>query len=190
MSSRRASLGGGALRECSSRYNSLAGRRRQSFAPVANDDISPQKPRRGLLDTTGLSSTRGDGLRSETPIRDRHAMLQAWRQARAGNRGEEVDTKKRTRADPPLPPSAAYTPSRKIQRTQGFSQDSDELVQPSQNSTPSIAFYDDESENTSRGGTTLLSARTPLSRRAKLGSARRHSLMGRSVAREGTIVNE
>jgi hypothetical protein len=131
MSSRR-SLGGGArsvLKDSSSRYNSLASGRRQSFGGGADGETTPQKPRRGLLDTAGFrdgslpsSASRsasaprhqaldGDALRSETPIRDRRAMLAAWRQARAGQRGEDTETKKRTRGDPPLPPSSSYTPN-------------------------------------------------------------------------------
>jgi hypothetical protein len=205
--SSRLSLGGGAsrsaLRDSSSRYNS---RRRQSFGGGGGGDddevATPQKTRRGFLDTagsfrdgsSGSSATRaasaprrqslgGDALRTETPIRDRRAMLQAWRNARVGEH-DDSDTKKRTRADPPLPPSSSYTPnSRKLQRSTAHSQESDDHILLSQNS--SVNYYDEENENRS-----LLSARTPMSRRGKLGSARRHHTpLGRNVAHsyEGKI---
>jgi hypothetical protein len=205
MSSRR-SLSGGArnvLRESSSRHNSLAGGRRQSFGGGgANEETTPQKTRRGLLDTAGFrdgalssasraasaprrQSLGGDASTSETPTRDRRAMLAAWRQARTGNPGEETETKKRIRNDPPLPPSSSYTPSsRKLPRTQhAYSQESEDHVSLSQNSTGShsVNCYDDGSENNSRGARIQLSSGTPLSRRGKLGSARRHTLLGRNV---------
>jgi hypothetical protein len=120
----------------------------------------------------------GDALRGETPIKDRRAMLEAWRKARRG--GEDTEPKKRTRADPPLPP----TNSRKIQRTHASnSQDSeDQQISLSQNSSASysINYYDDETEN-SRAGNSILSSKTPRGRRVKLGSARRKSLMGRNI---------
>jgi len=203
MASRR-SLGGLALRDGASRVNSVSGRRRQSFGGgTKNEETTPQKQRRGLLDSAfregsvGCSGSRaasaprrqsfgGDALRSETPIRDRRAMLQKWREARAGQTGEENETKKRARNDPPLPPSSAFTPNskdrgygRKLPRTNAFSQDSDEYSH-SQNSQ-SLTYYDDESENASRASGSLLSARTPLGRRGKLGSARRQTMSGRKI---------
>lgn len=195
-------LGGGAprgaFRDGSSRFNSYNSRRRQSLGGGNSDgEMTPQKHRRGVLDSSGFrdgalsSSSRassaprrslgGDSLRSETPIKDRRAMLAAWRQARAATQqgGEDNENRKRTRADPLLPPTA----SRKIPRANTFSQDSEDQHAPlSQNSTASysVQYYDDESEN-SRAGSSLLSVRTPRGRRGKLGSARRHTLMGRNV---------
>ena len=174
------SLGGdaarGAFKDGSSRFNSYTSRRRQSFGGLNNDDeTSPLKHRRGLLDSTGYRG--GDSLRTETTITDRRAMLEAWRQARAAKQsnGEEGENRKRTRADPLLPP----TDSRKIARTHISSQNSEDQQAPlSQTSTASysVQYHDDESE------VSLLSARTPRGRRGKLGSARRQStLMGRSL---------
>ena len=189
-------LGGGArgaLRDGSSRYNSLAGRSRESFGGTEDGGNSPQKMRRGLLDTTGYRTRRqslgGDALRSELPIRDRRAMLQAWRQNKASQREEDNDSKKRSRGDPPLPPCSSHTSnsdysfgnSRKLQKSLTHSQESDDQGSFSQNSAFSVANgYDDESVNHSKGSGSLLAARTPLKRRGKLGSARRQSLMGRS----------
>eukprot|EP00934_Nitzschia_sp_Nitz4_P008201 Nitzschia sp. Nitz4//scaffold154_size52827//16137//18633//NITZ4_006774-RA/size52827-augustus-gene-0.22-mRNA-1//-1//CDS//3329537302//8191//frame0 len=117
----------------------------------------------------------GGALAGETPIRDRRAMLEAWRQQRADNRSNEnTEPKKRARHDPPLPPSGVTTTSRMFPS----SQESQPFSQPSPSS--SIAYYDDEAENQSRGSS-LLTSRTPLGRRGKLGSARRHSLLGRNV---------
>lgn len=165
------------------------------------NDQSPQKTQRSLLDSYGsrenllVSSSNvtgapprrqslgGGALRGETPLRDRRAMLEAWRQARVENRGhEDVDTKKRSRAEPPpLPPSTAFTPSgRKVQRTHDYSQESERLSQHSSGWDQTIQYYDDEADNQSRGSS-LLTSRTPISRRGKLGSARRHSLMGRNI---------
>jgi hypothetical protein len=209
MASRRSlggALGGGALRDGASRSNSVAGgRRRQSFGGGAKpEETTPQKQRLGLLDssfrdgTLGSSGSRaasaprrqsfgGDALRGETPIRDRRAMLQAWRVARTGQNGEENETKKRARNDPPLPPSSAFTPnskdrgySRKLPRsTHGLSQDNDDYSR-SQNSQ-SMNYYDDDSDNGGRAGGSLLSSRTPLGRRGKLGSARRQTMSGRKI---------
>ena len=203
----RRSLGGLALRDGASRHNSLARRRRQSFGGDTKDEeTTPQKPRRGLLDSTFGDGHRpssvsrrqsfgGDALRSETPIRDRRAMLEAWRQARAGQNTDDNETKKRVRNDPPLPPSMAFTPngkdrgySRKVQRTHGggLSQESDGYS-ISQN-TQSANNYDEGSEMMSRSGASLLTSHTPLSRRSKLGSARRKSMSGRKILQtfEGT----
>lgn len=161
------------------------------------DETTPQKERRGLIDSSAFrdsafssSSVRsssvprrqslgGDSLRSGTPVRDRRAMLEAWRQARAGNRGtEEDETKKRVRNDPPLPPSGAggfTSVSRKLARTNSHNTEHETI------GSGSIAFYDDEAESASRGST-FLSSRASMGRRGKLGSARRHTLLGRNVA--------
>ncbi len=184
------------LRDSASRHNIIASHRRQSFGgQVKESETTPQKSQKSLLDSSvfregslSSSSTRaisaprrqslgGDALRGETPIRDRRAMLEAWRQARAGNStNEEVETKKRIRNDPPLPPSNAFTPiHRKLQRINNYSQESET---PSQSSI--VQSHDEEFENQSRTGS-LLSSRTPRERRGKLGSARRHSLVGRNV---------
>lgn len=119
-----------------------------------------------------------------TGIRDRRAMLEAWRQARQGSSSslhsiepaaEVVDHKKRPRAEPPLPPSHSMTPSRrKLPRThysqeENFSQGS------------GMAFYDDDVENHSQGSGLLTSRTTPRGNRRGLGSARR-SLLGRNIA--------
>jgi hypothetical protein len=185
------------LRDSSSRHNSLAGRRRQSIGgsllPKNGEDMTPQKAERSLLESTTASyssssvgrgsyvsrrqSFGGDSPAGEAPIRDRRAMLEAWRQARQGNGNEqpaEVDTKKRPRNDPPLPPSHSMTPSgRKLQRTQ-YSQEE------AFSHSSGMAFYDDDVENQSHGSS-LLTSRTPIGKRRGLGSARR-SLLGRNIA--------
>jgi hypothetical protein len=190
------------LRDGSSRYNSLSARRRQSLGGglAKESDTTPQTSQRSLLDSYGSrenlhgssanlagsaprrQSLGGDALRGETPIRDRRAMLEAWRQARAENRDhEDVDLKKRCRTDPPLPPSNAFTPNRrKVRRTHDFSQESEGFSQHSSRVDQTLQYYDDETENQSRGSS-LLTSRTPISGRGKLGSARRHSLLGRNI---------
>ena len=183
------------LRDSSSRHNSLAGRRRQSVGgallPTNGEATTPQKVGRSLLESTTASysssvgrgsyvsrrqSFGGDSPAGETPIRDRRAMLEAWRQARQGNGNEQtadVDTKKRPRTDPPLPPSHSMTPNgRKLQRTQ-YSQDE------AFSHSSGMAFYDDDVENQSQGSS-LLTSRTPIGKRRGLGSARR-SLLGRNI---------
>lgn len=206
------------LRDGSSRYNS-SGRQSIGFGLHSNkDDVgitTPQKERRGLIDSAGFrenstfssslsrsssvprrQSLGGESFRSATPTRDRRAMLEAWRQQRQGNRApaaaEEtmVDaTKKRTRNDPPLPPSAStasFTPSsRKMARTNTFEQQ-----QPQETiGSGTIAFYDDEAEESMSRGSSLRSSRASLGgRRGKLGSARR-SILGRKIGQplEGTL---
>jgi hypothetical protein len=183
MSSRRKSLGGPSrvvLRDSSSRYNQ--GEEEDDFAET------PPKPRLGLLDKTGYRSSSaarrqtlgGNSLKSETPAKDRRAMLAAWRQSR--NEGpEEVDTRKRTRNDPPLPPSGyangdQLSSSRKQQR---FEENTSVEKPLSQNTYPgtSIHYDDDESEGyySARSAKT---AYTPLGRSSRLGSARRKTFMG------------
>jgi hypothetical protein len=221
MSSRRGSIGGSILRDSSSRYNSSissSSRRRQSFGGGGgggDNELSttPHKPR-GLLDSSSsvLSGLRdepsarttrstslprresfgGDNLRSETPVKDRRAMLAAWRVAKTGNREPnetDVDTtKKRNRGyeAPPLPPTD-YHQSRKQQKVQQHMHldGGDEPLPLSQNSavSQSIQYYDDETTGDfSRAGSSLLSARTPSSRRrGLLGAARRKSFAPRSM---------
>ena len=212
---RRMSLGGASrnvLRDSSSRYNSSLA------SSLGGEDGTPQKTRRGLLDMSGISdgpSTRGrassvsrrqtlggdsDALGSETPSKSsRREMLAAWRQSRKGG-GDDTENKKRIRGNdaPPLPPSfnTSSTPasehgtyqSRKHQRVEN-----EEPLSLSQNSapSPSIHYYDDESASeASRGGISMASARTPLVRAGRLGSARRRTLLGRSaIQQEGKEVS-
>jgi hypothetical protein len=190
------------LRDGSARYNSLSARRRQSLGSGLSkgSDTTPQKSQGSLLDAYGSrenlhgssansagsaprrQSFGGDALRGETPTRDRRAMLEAWRQARVGNRDQEdVDVKKRCRTDPPLPPSNSFTPNRrKVQRTHDYSQENEGFSQQSNRGNQTLQYYDDEAESQSRGSS-LLTSRTPIGRRGKLGSARRHSLLGRNI---------
>ena len=213
---RRMSLGGASrnvLRDSSSRYNSSLA------SSLGGEDGTPQKTRRGLLDMSGISdgpSTRGrassvgrrqtlgsgsDALGSETPSKSsRREMLAAWRQSRKGG-GDDTENKKRIRGNdaPPLPPSfnTSSTPasehggtyqSRKHQRVEN-----EEPLSLSQNSapSPSIHYYDDESASeASRGGISMPSARSPLVRAGRLGSARRRTLLGRStIQQEGKAVS-
>ena len=195
-----------ALRHSSSRCNTanFSSNRRQSLGGVGNrgdglendGETTPQKKKKTLLDSSAFrqgslssSSTRamsaprrqsfgGDALRPEAQTRDRRAMLEAWRQARAGNHnGDDDDTRKRARNEPPLPPTSTFTPVHtKIQRTT--------ICHPSGSQTPSqtsyTQCYDEDSEYQSRTAT-LLASRTPVGRRGLLGSARRNSLVGRNV---------
>jgi hypothetical protein len=212
---RRMSLGGASrnvLRDSSSRYNSSLA------SSLGGEDGTPQKARRGLLDMSGISdgpSTRGrtssvgrrqslggggDALRSETPSKSsRREMLAAWRQSRKGG-GDDTENKKRIRGNdaPPLPPSfnTSSTPasdhgtnhSRKHPRVEN-----EEPPTLSQNSaaSPSIHYCDDESASeVSRGGISMPSARTPLVRAGRLGSARRRTLLGRStIQQEGKYLS-
>lgn len=194
------SIGGGApraaLRDGSSRYNAFNSRRRQSFGGSSDGETTPVKPRRGLLDSVNFRdasvqstslrassaprrSFGGDAMQTEAPIRDRRALLENWRKARAARQygADDGEQRKRTRADPLLPP----TSSRKVQRTTITSQENeDTTLSQNSNASQSTQFYDDESEN-GRAGSGLRSVRTPRSRRGKLGSARRHSMMGKNV---------
>ena len=189
------------LRDGSALYNSLSSKRRKSLGSgmKVESDSSPQKDQRSLLDSycsreNLLTASRepaksgarrqsfgGDAFRGETPIRDRRAMLEAWRQARAEKSHDNLDTKKRSRADPPLPPTNGFTPKhRKFHRTQDSSQESGVLSQLSTGTDQTLHHYDDEAENQSRGSSLVIS-RTPINRWGHLGSARRHSLLGRNI---------
>ena len=197
-----------ALRDGSSRYNTgnVSVNRRQSHGGVVNgkdglennSQTTPQKNRKTLLDSSAFrqgtlssSSTRamsaprrqsfgGDALGPEAQTRDRRAMLEAWRQARAGNRsGDDDDTRKRARNEPPLPPTSTCTPVHtKVQRTATGICNISGSQTPSQ--TSYIQCYDEDSDYQNRTGT-LLTSRTPVGRRGLLGSARRNSLVGRNV---------
>jgi hypothetical protein len=185
------------LSDGSSRFNSLSGRRRQSvggaYLPKDAGETTPQKVGKSLLDSTSASysssvgrassvsrrqSVGGDALQGETPTRDRRAMLEAWRQARQGNRDPEreavVDTKKRARIDQPLPPSNSMTPSRRKFPRTNYSQE-DSVAQ-----TRGMAFYEDDVENQIHGSS-FLTSRTQTGVRRGLGSARR-SVLGRVIA--------
>jgi hypothetical protein len=219
-SRRRMSLGGGALRrnvlaEHSSTANVISNSQRFTLS-IQEDCGTPQKSIELDGSTYGSASSKrrsssvprrqsfgGNSLLShgiaanqssaETPIRDRRAMLEAWRRARGGDGASvgagdpsSVETRKRTRGDPPLLP-----PSSKQHRTT-LSQDrtslsgtqslyqphhpSDINSQASLRSTHTIDYYDQDAEN--RGAFT---AHTPSSRQGTIGSARRKSLMGRSI---------
>eukprot|EP00980_Cylindrotheca_fusiformis_P000370 scaffold91_cov127-Cylindrotheca_fusiformis.AAC.30 len=193
------SLGGGpargALRDASSRYNSFKHRRRQSLGGSSDGGETPVKCRaRGLLgdpvnfregsassirsSSTPRRSIGGDTVQNGTPIRDRRAMLENWRKARAARHqgADDMEERKRTRGDPLLPP----TSSRKIQRIMLSSQEYEDMAfSQGSNASTSVQYFDDE-EN-SRSGSAFRSSRTPRGRRGNLGSARRHSLMGRNL---------
>ena len=233
--SSRLSLGGNdsrsVLRDASSRYNSSlssASRRLKVSSPGGRDgEETPQKTHRGVLDSYDFrSSLLGDAssrtrsasaprrqsfggdalaLRSETPQKDRRAMLEKWRQARAaGNRGQDTENKKRSRgADtPPLPPGMyTNTPSsssaeanayqsRKFQKVQ---QEADDTLSQISGFNQSINYFDDESgSDMGRSGGSRLIARTPSrSRRGLGGPARRKSVMPGTIlqAPEGRLRN-
>ena len=188
MSSRRSrmSLGGGALRR-----GVLDGSSRYNIRSAASDDeyqMTPQKSyssRQSLGGDSLLSRSTygaGNGATSNGVV-DRRAMLEKWRQQRnaaaaassdGNSENASVETRKRHRGDPPLPPVS------KQQRSTNshYSHQSIEMD-----------HSDDETENRGYGGS-VLSGRTPSSnRRMTMGSARRKTpLLGRSVVpsnREG-----
>ena len=243
MSSRRSrmSLGGGALRRGGAPLvDNSASRFSARSSSAASDDeyahTTPQKSssaahhdsRQRSSSSSRRQSFGGDGLLSRsnyhttaatsgTPIRDRRAMLEKWRNSRggssapvpsggggggSGNDASSVETRKRTRGDPPLPPTSKvhrsttsthshYSYSQENQQYNGGNHDSNSQIQQS-----NIEYYDDDMESTKAGGygttTSLLSVRTPSSnrsRRSTMGSARRKTtLLGRNVVqsnREG-----
>jgi hypothetical protein len=241
------SLGGGALRRAGAPLvDNSASRFNARSSSAASDDeyahTTPQKSSRAAHQDSrqrSSSSSRrqsfgGDGLLSRsnyhitatssgTPIRDRRAMLEKWRNSRggsstpvpppaggggsgsgSGNDASSVETRKRTRGDPPLPPTSKvlrstasthshYSHSQENQQYNGGNHDSHSQIQQS-----NIEYYEDDMESTRTGdnGTTtnLLSVRTPSSsrsRRGTMGSARRKTtLLGRNVVqnnREGEL---
>jgi hypothetical protein len=229
----RMSLGGGSetrgvLGDGASRYNSslsLSARRRQSFGGREEDE-TPQKSHTSILETyevrgggfLGDSAPRRrsvsaprrqtmDAQQSETPQKDRRAMLAAWRQARATGNPDGGENKKRTRGldTPPLPPSAyasAGTPSsatadlssytvRKQRKVQQEMDDTISLSHASAGCQSTIQYYDGDSASDDRAGGSLLTSRTPSGKRRGLGAAARRkssALPPRSVvnAAEGT----
>jgi len=189
MSSQRSrmSLGGGALRR-----GVLDGSSRYNVRPTAaSDDEYLTTPKKSFSSRQSLG---GEGLlsrsnysvgSSSSSIVDRRAMLEKWRQSRNGG-GASVDTsgdaasmetRKRNRGDPPLPPVSKQHKS--SSSTHGYHSQTN-----SQDN--SIEYYDDDVENRNGGyGGSVLSSRTPASksnRRMTMGSARRKApLLGRTV---------
>ena len=121
---------------------------------------------------------------SETPKSDRRAMLEAWRQARAGAI-DGVEPKKRNRMQEPLfllPNSNLNTPS-----TKDFARRKQQKIEIQENATlsqptgESLLVKCSDNENANEV-VSLMSARTPLGRRPKgLGSARRKTFLGKPV---------
>lgn len=228
------SLGGGSetrsvLGDGASRHNSslsLSARRRQSFGG-REEDGTPQKSHTSVLDTYEVRGSGGllgdsasrrrsvsaprrqtlDAQQSETPQKDRRAMLTAWRQARATGNPDGGENKKRTRGldTPPLPPSAyasAGTPSsatadftsytiRKQRKVQQELEDTISLSHASVGAQSTIQYYDGDSASDDRAGGSLLTSRTPSGKRRGLGAAARRkssAMPPRSVvnAAEGT----
>jgi hypothetical protein len=134
---------------------------------------------------------------SETPIQDRRAMLERWRQKNSTatvSSSVETETRKRIRGDapPPLPPSSKQHRTTMSQESSAsysqYNNHGDSMIDHhSQSRQSTINYYDEETENR-----TYLSARTPSSRNGMGSAARRKStaLLGRSVASrpEGTSV--
>jgi hypothetical protein len=154
-------------------------------APGSSRRRSSSAPRRQSFGGEGLLSHHrqlGNGTNTgETPIRDRRAMLQAWRQAREGESNSIDATRKRTaRGEPPLPPTSKHP---KMAMTATSAASAASLSQDEHRSRHStVNYFDDDDENRTIGGgsTILFSVRTPSSRRG-MGSARRKSILGRSV---------
>lgn len=235
MSSRRSrmSLGGGALRRGGAPLVDNSSHFNVRSSELSDDEYHTTPRKSSRLQDSRLRSSSvsrrqsfgGDGLlsrsnhrttsaTSETPKRDRRAMLEKWRQSRGdedstpaarGGAGDalSVETRKRTRGDPPLPPSSKthrsatsthslYPPSQEKQHCNGGKHD-----YHSQKKQSTIEYYDDDDmESTRPDGhattTSILSARTPSSsrsRRTTMGSARRKTtVLGRSIVqnnREG-----
>jgi hypothetical protein len=163
-------------------------------ASVSSTRRSSSVPRRQSFGGEGLLSAHRQHINGnnsgETPVRDRRAMLQAWRQAREGDSSSIDATRKRTaRGDPLLPPSSKHpkvtmpSGSSNVGATLPHEHRYTGLEQMENRSHQSaLNYYDDDEENRTIGGSShiLFSARTPSSRRA-IGSARRKSILGRSV---------
>jgi hypothetical protein len=165
----------------SSKYRSSSVPRRQSFGGS------------GLLSrTTAVNSNS-----IETPIRDRRAVLEAWRKARGGDTSDadvaeyasSFETRKRTRGDPPLlPPSTKHYRTNLSQdhATTAFGQILHQnnhhrcTEVQSQSSVLSSNLTIDSCDNNTENHSTF-TARTPSSRRGIIGSASRKSLMGRNI---------
>jgi len=210
------SLGGGALRrggtplvDSSSRLNSrydTGSDDENSITPRKSSASSYSSTRRRSSSVPRRQSFGGDGLLSRgnyvtssatsgTPIRDRRAILEQWRQSRAAAAGTGgarapaddapvVDTRKRYRGDPPLPPTSkqprSMTSNTHSHYAQNYSQESNLY-----SNGGGIELYDDDMDSRTTGyaATSVLSGRTPSSsRRTTMGSAlRKTPLLGRSV---------
>jgi len=157
----------------------------------------------GLLSRSNYvaSSSSSNNGSSGAPIADRRAMLERWRQSRSGGASagdagahadtgaagdnSSVETRKRHRGDPPLPPASKQhrsTPTTHGYYSQSYSQENSHYS----TGGGSIEYADDDYESRTGGyGATasVRSGRTPSSsRRSTMGSARRKTpLLGRSV---------
>ena len=193
MSSRRSrmSLGGGALRR-----GVLDGSSRYNVRSATSDDEYQTTPTKGYSTRQSLG---GEGLLSRSyatggatntsGVVDRRAMLEKWRAQRNGGvtgtpaiDENSVETRKRNRGDPLLPPVSKQHRSTTASSTHSY--------YSNPYSQENVGDYsDEEPENRGYGGS-VLSGRTPSSnRRMTMGSARRKTpLLGRSVVqnnREG-----
>lgn len=188
MSSRRSrmSLGGGALRrgvlDGSSRYNIRSSASDDEYQTTPKKSYSSRQSLGGESLLSRSTYGAGNGAASSGVV-DRRAMLEKWRQQRnaaaaassdGNSENASVETRKRNRGDPPLPPASKQHRS----TNSHYSHQSIEMD-----------HSDDETENRGYGGS-VLSGRTPSSnRRMTMGSARRKTpLLGRSVVpsnREG-----
>lgn len=232
MSSRRSrlSLGGGALRRAGGGGTALSdsSSRINVRSYTSSDDEyhhnSPQKTTNSTRQRSSSSSRRqsfgGDGILSRsklsrnnhhttgTPIRDRRAMLEKWRQSRGtgtpattesiggDSYPSSIETRKRTRGDPPLPPSSkshrSATPNHSHYQENHHPSNGGKYDSRTQMQQSTIEYYDndDDMENARLDGygttSSLLSARTPASNRSRrqtMGSARRKTttLLGRGI---------
>ena len=213
------------LLDSSSRFNSRSGNasdddysstpHKSSASPYATRQRSSSVSRRESFGGDGLLSRSNyapsSSTTSGTPVRDRRAMLAQWRQSRAaatGNGGapapaddafSAVDTRKRYRGDPPLPPTSKQHRSTASTTHSHYAHShSQETSHYSNGGT--IEYYDDDMDSRTNGygaATSVRSVRTPSSsRRTTMGSAlRKTPLLGRSVIqsnREGkqvTVLN-
>jgi len=204
--------GGTPLLDSSSRFNSRSGNASDdeySSTPHKSSASSYASTRQRSSSVSRRESFGGDGLLSRsnyttsssttsgTPVRDRRAMLAQWRQSRAAaaSKGSvpapvddtfpAVDTRKRYRGDPPLPPTSKQHRST-ASTTHSHYTHSHSQENSHYSNGGTIEYYDDDMDSRTNGygaATSVRSVRTPSSsRRTTMGSAlRKTPLLGRSV---------
>jgi hypothetical protein len=158
-------------------------------------------PRRQSFGGSGLLSlsTAVNSYSTETPIRDRRAVLEAWRKGRVVDTASDgvtedpssILSRKRTRGGtaPLLPPSSKHYRTNLSQDHasnsfgQSFHQNNHhgETEVHSESSNLSSRMAIDYCDNDVENHSSIFTARTPSTRRGTMGSARRKSLMGRNI---------
>ncbi|KAG7338295.1 kinesin motor domain containing protein [Nitzschia inconspicua] len=157
---------------------------------------SSSVPRRQSFGGSGLLSRNNSATNlksTETPIRDRRAMLEAWRKAKGGEtvcvNGEDaasVETRKRTRGDPPpLPPSSKQHRTT-LSQDQTSTEGSHSLYpnyRPTEghSQTPARSYHTIDYIENDGENRVPFTVRTPSRFRGTMGSARRKSLLGQNI---------